>query len=289
MAFASGLQKEARELDLHAFDIKSDGADAAEIWDRYESNGVTGVANSNDLMSDSALVFSLVTADQAAQAARSAARGDLNGILFLDCNSCAPETKRKSAKAIEAAGGRYVDVAIITPVHPRLHKSPCLLAGPHAEAARDVMQSVGMSVELAGARVGDASTRKMIRSVMIKGLEALTLECFLAARKAGIEDHILDTLEASFPGFDWQHRAPYMMERMATHGIRRAAEMEEVAQTLLDLGITPHVTQGTVSRQREVGELGLSISKDEVHDLAKISDAILTGLGSTTSAADKKA
>jgi hypothetical protein len=43
---------------------------------------------------------------------------------------------------------------------------------------------------------------------------------------------------------------------MANHGIRRAHEMEEVADTLRELGIDPHMTAGTIRRQQEMGELG---------------------------------
>jgi 3-hydroxyisobutyrate dehydrogenase-like beta-hydroxyacid dehydrogenase len=137
-----------------------------------------------------------------------------------------------------------------------------------------------MDTEIVGASIGDASTRKMIRSVMIKGLEALTLECFLAARKAGIEDEMLHSLEGSFPGFNWTERAPYMMERAATHGIRRAAEMEQVALTLRDLGLASHVTDGTVKRQREIGALGVSIDATDSKDLSRVTDLILAQLHS---------
>ena len=43
---------------------------------------------------------------------------------------------------------------------------------------------------------------------------------------------------------------------MASHGIRRAEEMEQVAATLTELGIAPLMTEATVARQREMGELG---------------------------------
>lgn len=277
-AFADGLRQEPVAIDLRAFDIKTGGPDAEHMRADYALRGVTGAASAADACSGAHLVFSLVTADQAGDAARSAAQGDLNGAFFLDCNSCAPSTKRRSAEIIETAGGRYVDVAVMTPVHPRLHKSPCLLAGPEADAAQAALAALGMSVETAGVQIGDASTRKMIRSVMIKGLEALTLECFLAARAAGIETDILASLDASFPGFDWDKRAAYMFERVATHGIRRATEMDEVVKTLADLGIDPFVATGTVARQRQVGELGLTVSARDATDLTHQADAILSAL-----------
>jgi hypothetical protein len=48
----------------------------------------------------------------------------------------------------------------------------------------------------------------------------------------------------------------YNLERMASHGIRRADEMEQSAATLTELGIEPLMTHGTVARQRQLGELG---------------------------------
>ncbi|MFD0917151.1 DUF1932 domain-containing protein [Pseudahrensia aquimaris] len=273
-AFALGLREAEPGLAIKAFDIKTDAAKKAD----YARLNVRGLDTASQICKDVDVIFSLVTADQAEIAASQLASENLDNILFLDCNSCSPKSKRRSAKLIAQAGGRYVDVAVMTPVHPRLHKSPCLLAGPSAHVAREMMASLGMNAEVAGDEIGAASTRKMIRSVMIKGLEALTLECFLAARKAGIEDDIITSLEASFPGFDWAHRAPYMIERTVTHGIRRAAEMEEVAQTLRDLGISPHSTAGTVLRQREVGELGLDAAAIGTDDLGALSDAIDAGL-----------
>jgi hypothetical protein len=43
---------------------------------------------------------------------------------------------------------------------------------------------------------------------------------------------------------------------MASHGERRAAEMEEVADTLRELGVEPLMTLATVRRQREMGQIG---------------------------------
>jgi 3-hydroxyisobutyrate dehydrogenase-like beta-hydroxyacid dehydrogenase len=153
---------------------------------------------------------------------------------------------------------RYVDVAVMAPVHPALHKTPMLLAGPQAAALAPVLTALDMTVDVAGDAVGEAAAIKMVRSVMVKGLEALTLECFLAARRAGVEDQIVASLTASYPGLDWPRLVAYNLERMANHGIRRAHEMEEVAETLRELGVEPAMTTGTIRRQYEMGERGRS-------------------------------
>jgi 3-hydroxyisobutyrate dehydrogenase-like beta-hydroxyacid dehydrogenase len=96
----------------------------------------------------------------------------------------------------------------------------------------------------------------MIRSVMIKGIEALTLECFLAARRAGIVDEVAASLTNNYPTLDWNKVIEYNIERMASHGVRRADEMDQVAETLRELGIEPLMATATSSRQREMGRLG---------------------------------
>jgi hypothetical protein len=91
---------------------------------------------------------------------------------------------------------------------------------------------------------------------MIKGVEALTLECFLAAARAGVIDEVAVSMRNNYPGLDWAKIVPYNLERMAVHGERRAAEMEEVAETLRELGIEPLMTNATVKRQREMAQIG---------------------------------
>ena len=96
----------------------------------------------------------------------------------------------------------------------------------------------------------------MIRSVMIKGIEALTAECFLAAQRAGIVEEVAASLKNNYPSLDWGKVIEYNLERMASHGIRRADEMDQVAETLRELGLDPLMATATSTRQRQIGEVG---------------------------------
>ncbi|MGA7612868.1 MAG: DUF1932 domain-containing protein, partial [Xanthobacteraceae bacterium] len=174
---------------------------------------------------------------------------------YLDINSVSPARKQETGKLIDDAA-RYVDMAVMAPVHPARHQTPALLAGPHAASLEPILLALDMKVSIAGPTVGAAAAIKMVRGVMVKGLEALTLECFLAARRTGVDEEIIASLSKSFPGLDWPKLVEYNLERMANHGVRRAHEMEEVADTLRELGIDPHMTSGTIRRQQELGELG---------------------------------
>jgi 3-hydroxyisobutyrate dehydrogenase-like beta-hydroxyacid dehydrogenase len=221
------------------------------------------------------MVFCLVTADQAVAAARAAAPYLTPGAWWLDGNSCSPGAKRQAAAVIEAAGGRYVDLAIMAPIHPRLHKTPMLVSGPHASAAVQALGALGMEPSIAGGRVGDASSIKMLRSVIVKGLEALTAESFLAARKAGVDQAVIASLQASDPGIDWLARGAYNLERMLVHGARRAAEMEEVAVTLRELGLPDRMALATMEWQAQLAALAVEPGLD---DFGTRADAVLKAL-----------
>ncbi|MEO0033792.1 MAG: hypothetical protein RIS94_3550 [Pseudomonadota bacterium] len=217
-----------------------------------EEAGVVACATAECALSDAGLVLSLVTADSALPAAQDFAALLKPGALWCDMNSVAPDTKRAAALAVEAAGGRYVDVAVLAPVNPARMNVPLLVAGPAADDAADALRAAGFAnVRVVGNEVGRASAIKMIRSVMVKGIEALTAEMMLAASKAGVVDEVLASLDASEKKDSWFARAEYNVERMTTHGLRRAAEMEESAKTLESLGVEPVMTSGTVRRQRE--------------------------------------
>jgi 3-hydroxyisobutyrate dehydrogenase-like beta-hydroxyacid dehydrogenase len=236
--------------DASAFDSKTDDLATRDgMLAVFGNEGVVGCLSLCDAVASANQIMSLVTADQAVIAAQNAAQHGLENTIYFDMNSVAPNTKREAAAAIEAAGGRYLDVAIMAPVHPARLAVPLLVSGAHSKEGAAALQALGFTnVRVVGAEVGRASSIKMIRSVMVKGQEALTAEMILAARQADVVTEVLSSL-----GADWTERARYNLERMTTHGVRRAAEMEEVAKTLESLGVEPLMTRGTIIRQREMG------------------------------------
>ncbi|WP_404477863.1 DUF1932 domain-containing protein [Novosphingobium sp. BL-52-GroH] len=220
--------------------------------------GVTASADAADAVSGASLVLSLVTADQALAVARQCAGLIGADTLFCDLNSVAPGTKRAAAQAFAAAGRRYVDVAVMAPVNPKVMAVPLNISGPHAAEAQALLATAGFThTTIVGEAIGRASAIKLVRSVMVKGLEALTAEMMLAAHAEGVADDVLASLDASEKAIPWAERADYNLDRMLVHGRRRAAEMAEASQMLRDLDITPLMTDATVARQQALGELGL--------------------------------
>jgi 3-hydroxyisobutyrate dehydrogenase-like beta-hydroxyacid dehydrogenase len=278
-AFAQGWQSGPAHPDkISAYDWKTErDATRAEQFGIYARYGVRGCASLAEATSQGRLLVSVVTADQALTVAMQAGHHLQPGALYLDFNSVAPETKRAASRAVEAAGAHYVDVAVMSPVLPARLDVPLLIAGQHAGAAQEALRSFGFTSRIVEGPVGTASSIKMIRSVMVKGLEALTAECLLSARAAGVEAEVLASLEASYPGFNWPSRADYNLDRMIVHGNRRAAEMLESARTVRSLGQLGLMAQATAQWQARVGAFGLSPHTDLDGKL----NSVLTALSTT--------
>jgi 3-hydroxyisobutyrate dehydrogenase-like beta-hydroxyacid dehydrogenase len=253
-AIASGLRESGIE-QIAAWDILFPDAAGAKLKAAGEQYGVRLATSAADAARDSDMIIAAVTAASSLEAARSVAPHLTGNPYYLDINSVSPGRK-KAASDLLAGKARYVDVAVIAPIHPARHKTPLLLAGPHAEAAAPLLQEIDMTLRIVSPETGKAAAVKMIRSVMIKGIEALTLECFLAASRADLLEEVTASLKNNYPSLDWTEIASYNIERMANHGERRAAEMEESAITLRELDIDPLMVDGTIGRQREMGVLG---------------------------------
>jgi len=217
--------------------------------------GVIAASSAEEALGGAGTVLALVTADTALEAARDYAPYIRPGTLWCDMNSVAPDTKRAAAEEINRAGGRYVDLAVMAPVNPQQLAVPTLLAGPDAADAMAELGALGFTnLRIVGDAIGRASAIKMIRSVMVKGIEALTWECAEAASAAGVLDEVLASLDASEKRAPWAEKFAYNRERMELHGVRRAVEMEESAKTLAGLGVDPIMTRGTVQRQRQAAK-----------------------------------
>jgi 3-hydroxyisobutyrate dehydrogenase-like beta-hydroxyacid dehydrogenase len=198
-----------------------------------------------------ALVISAVTAGECRAAAAEAAPALGRGTFYLDLNSVSPRTKAEAARTVEAAGGRYVEAAVMSPIAPQRIASPVWLGGPHAREFLPLAQSLGFTAAAVYSdTLGEASAAKMCRSVIIKGMEALLAESLLTARRHGVEDAVLASLKDLFPVGDWRKLARYMISRSLQHGRRRAEEMQEAVRTVAEAGLEPWMSRGCVERQQ---------------------------------------
>jgi 3-hydroxyisobutyrate dehydrogenase-like beta-hydroxyacid dehydrogenase len=238
-----------------AFDLKLAGEAGAEMREHASRQGIALSASHADAARGADLIVSAVTASQAVPVAQACAPGVERGAFFLDVNSASPGAKCRAAEVINAAGGRYVEGAVMTSVPPYRIQVPLLLGGPDAAALEPVLNGLGFAARVASEKLGVASATKMCRSVMIKGLEAMVIESFTAARHYGVEGAVIASLHETFPGIDWEKQAAYFFQRVIEHGRRRSEEVREVAETVREAGLEPWSAAGTAERQAWVADL----------------------------------
>lgn len=252
--FSRGL-KEKSGRPVHAWDLKFAQAATREAELAHaREHGITASGSAADLCGRCALIISAVTASNTLAVAQEVARSVRPGTFFLDLNSASPGTKAQCAALIDGAGGHYVEAGVMTSVPPYGIKVPMLLGGVKAGELAAVLSGWGMDATPVAEKIGVASAIKMCRSVMIKGLVALVIESYTTARAYGVEEHMIPTLYETFPGIDWNKQGAYFFSRVAQHGKRRAEEMRESANTVLEAGFTPYMAAAIAEKHDWVAQ-----------------------------------
>jgi 3-hydroxyisobutyrate dehydrogenase-like beta-hydroxyacid dehydrogenase len=277
--FAADLRAACADVEMATFDLLLHRAAAGDAMRRHAAaHRVTLTVDAAGLAGPGAVVFSAVTADQTLEAARSLALRPLDGAWVIDVNSAAPATKIQCAALVTAAGGRYVEAAVMTSVPPHGIRVPMLLGGEHAARAEPLLRELGFSVETVSGDLGVASAIKLCRSVIIKGLESLVVESFTAARSLGVEKQVLASLKETYPQFDWEKQGDYLFSRVIQHGKRRAEEMRASAQMIDATTVRGTLASAIALRQDSVAQAragGAFAQPQELHPWRERADELL--------------
>jgi 3-hydroxyisobutyrate dehydrogenase-like beta-hydroxyacid dehydrogenase len=219
------------------------------IQRRAAETGIELLSSNADLVEATDLILSVVTAASALEAAGKTAPHLRPEQIFCDCNSVSPSTKTRIAQVVQTSPARFVEAAIMAPVHSDLQRVPVLMTGPNAPQIAGYLTPFGMKIEVMDGPTGTAAAVKMCRSIVIKGLEALLLECMVTAGHFHCEEAVLRSLEASNPEFHWRELSEYMIGRVLEHGVRRAVEMKEVAAMQREAGLSAVMSTATAEVQ----------------------------------------
>jgi 3-hydroxyisobutyrate dehydrogenase-like beta-hydroxyacid dehydrogenase len=253
--FGAALAK-AGVAAVTTFDVLvADAAWARQANARVARDSVALAASTAEAIGSAELIISAVTAAATAAAAERIAHACRRGAFVLDVNSASPQTKSAGAAAVERAGGRYVEAAVMSSVPPHGIRVPMLLGGPHAQALQPTLATLGFDAVVRSTTYGVVSAIKLCRSVFVKGMEALAIEGLLAARRYGVEDEVLKSLAETYPGLDWERQATWYWRRVVQHGRRRAEEMREAAATVADTGLAPRMAQASADVQAWIAAL----------------------------------
>ena len=199
-------------------------------------------------LADRDVVLSLVTPATALAAAQGYAAVARRGVLYVDLNSTAPQVKEAVVTALP--GARVVD-GVMTGGGIRLDGSriPISLAGPEAALVAELLAGAGFHAAVVGDRVGAAAALKMLRSVVVKGLEGLWTEALLAARELDVVEPLLTMVEETLDRWPTRDFATMLVTTHVAHAGRRAGEVRMVRDTVAGTGVEPFMSAALLARQ----------------------------------------
>ena len=232
-------------------------------------------------LSEADLVISAVQGEFARDAAAAAAPLLKKGAHFLDLCTITGKMSDEDRTEIETGGGRYVDVAVMGGFFKQGIKAPMLVAGEEAEAAVAWMNANGFDAKLLGLKPGSASSVKMLRSVLVKGIEALGVEALVTAQRQGILEEVLGCLgdadEATLGGF-----IGMLVQTHIVHAHRRWEEMGLVARTLRETGVDPLMTEAIERSHRRSVNAHIAPANGQVPSLEEalkiLSEKVIRGV-----------
>ena len=240
-----------RVLAEHGVDIMTCLAGRSERTHRLASAaGFTEIPTLEDLVCEADLVLSiLVPVDAEAIACQLAGALKATGAqpYIADCNAISPMRSAKIETIIQSAGGRFIDASIIGPPPGQGAPPRFYVSGIHAEVMLP-LDGKGIVVKSLGETIGRASGIKMCYAALTKGTSTLQVALLTAAESMGLTEELRQELAYS------QAAALQSMEstipRLPPNAHRWVGEMEEIASTFAQVGVTSHFHLGAAAIYR---------------------------------------
>ena len=251
IAIDTALDKDARGTTL---------GKAARALDVAISDSYT------EALSEADLVICAVQGEHALEAAAAAAPLLKKGAHFLDLCTVTGKMSDEDRAEIEKGTGRYIDVAVMGGFFKQGIKAPMLVAGEDAEQAVAWMNANGFETKLLGPKPGSASSVKMLRSTLIKGVEALGVEALVTAKRQGILEEVLACLSDA-DQMPFRDYIAMLVQTHIVHAHRRWEEMGLVAQTLRETGVDPLMTEAIERSHRRTVDAGIAPANGQVPSL----------------------
>jgi 3-hydroxyisobutyrate dehydrogenase-like beta-hydroxyacid dehydrogenase len=256
-AFAAGL-REGGATDVVAYARpRADGAAAAALAARLAAAGVRARPSIAEALEGADVVVAAVPASAAAGVAHASTPHLRPQAVYVDPAPLSPAAKEALADSVAHVGAQYADVAVLGTVVVDRHRVPMLASGPGAARWAEAATAHGLRVSVLDGAPGRASLVKLLRSVYMKGRDALVLEMVLAARRHGVEDAVMASIGGPGEQVPFPELASRVLTSLAVYAERRAGELHAAAELVADAGVEPLVTVAGAERLRRLGALGL--------------------------------
>ena len=239
---------------------------SARSRDLAAAAGIGEVADLDALVRGADLVLSIVppaaalgvAGEAAAAIARTGAAPP-----YADCNAVSPASVRAIGQVIAGAGAPFIDAGIVGPP-PGKGTPPRFYASGADTAPLEALDGQGIDVRPLGTEVGRASGLKMCYAGLTKGTFTLHTAVLLAARSLGLAEALGAELRASQAAV--YARMEAMVPRLAADAERWVAEMEEIAATFEDAGLSRGFHDGAAETFRLLATTPLAAETRETLD-----------------------
>jgi 3-hydroxyisobutyrate dehydrogenase-like beta-hydroxyacid dehydrogenase len=163
------------------------------------------------------------------------------GAVYVEVASSAPERKQHASSLVALRSENYVDAAVMGTVLNMGLTVPILASGPGAARWARMFAPFGVDITVLSGPVGDAARVKLLRSVYMKGRDALVVEMVEAARRYGLEEQVIKTVPGS-PSETSSQMVERVLQALERHGTRRADELQDVSDILQQVDVLPRMT-----------------------------------------------
>lgn len=222
-----------------------------------------------DLVERADIILSILPPSAAVSQAKDVAqamRQAQSAPVYVDCNAISPATAREAGAAIAEAGALFIDAGIIGLAPGKGGGTRFYVSGTDVSAML-ALDGKGFQVINLGDEIGRASAMKMVYAALTKGTWTLQTAVMLAAEKLGLTEEL--TAEFAFsqkPALDaMRARIP----RLPADSGRWIGEMEEIAATFADAGVTSGFHDGAADIFRVLARTPFAAETRETIDTSR--------------------
>jgi 3-hydroxyisobutyrate dehydrogenase-like beta-hydroxyacid dehydrogenase len=224
---------------------------------RVASAGVERCPSLGEALAGADAVLSVVPGSASRPTAERSAELLDPGALYVDLTTTAVADKEAGARAVQGAGGRYVDAAVLGAAAVAGATLSIVASGDGADEWRELSRCEGLTTQVLDGPAGRATQLKLLRSAYMKGRDALVVETLLAARRAGLQDRLAASIEGAGERVPFPDLADRVLRSLAVHAERRATELSESADALLAVGVDPQLARAGAEVLQRVAGAGL--------------------------------
>lgn len=186
--------------------------------------------------------------------------------VYVDCNAVSPQTVRQIGDIVGQAGAAFLDAGIIG-LAPGKGTPPRFYVSGSDPAPMLTLDGLGIEVRAIGETIGRASALKMTYAALTKGTWTLQTAVLLAARQTGVLDDLLaefgNSQQAALASMRGQ------IPRLPADSARWVGEMEEIAATFADAGVTPDFHKGAADIFRVLAQTPFAEETRETIDASR--------------------